>query len=399
MERWPSPASGRPCGCGAVGDDCWNVGSGGGGRSKGDDDVVPGGAASVKDDGGGGGDDDVVIVVVVVVVVVRASADVSTAVTASAGGTTSDRSDITTESSKAAFFGTESCNRGRTANTSDAQLPLTRNRNLPGSTTMLAAWRHVASRSPVLSLRWAVTSRPCSRTMSSSSRVVLVENDEAIREARTWLTTFTIDALPRNGGTLKFSRSSGPGGQNVNKYASTFKDESPRSGAERRRRFEQGQLQGHLTIPHGSIAPLVAQRATSDRSALALLFAQLEFYHHPGRSYAKSTRERPQLLPEALRHDHRRRTERDPGGHLRRSEEPGERAVCDRASSTPWCFPFRRDQKGHGLTHVTGPGQTNPGEAATSTRKDDAESEEGESTGFGERQLMIDHPSSRSLVV
>lgn len=39
--------------------------------------------------------------------------------------------------------------------------------------------------------------------------------------ARQWLTKFDIHTIPRNLGQITFSRSSGPGGQNVNKYGST----------------------------------------------------------------------------------------------------------------------------------------------------------------------------------
>ena len=39
--------------------------------------------------------------------------------------------------------------------------------------------------------------------------------------ARQWLTKFDIHTIPRNLGQITFSRSSGPGGQNVNKYGLT----------------------------------------------------------------------------------------------------------------------------------------------------------------------------------
>lgn len=38
------------------------------------------------------------------------------------------------------------------------------------------------------------------------------------KEARTWLTTFNVDSIPKSAFEVTFSRSSGPGGQNVNKY-------------------------------------------------------------------------------------------------------------------------------------------------------------------------------------
>ena len=42
------------------------------------------------------------------------------------------------------------------------------------------------------------------------------EQDQS--DAREWLSKFTIETIPRRLGQLTFSRSSGPGGQNVNKY-------------------------------------------------------------------------------------------------------------------------------------------------------------------------------------
>ena len=43
-------------------------------------------------------------------------------------------------------------------------------------------------------------------------------DEEDHREARTWLAKFNADTIPKNIGQFTFSRSSGPGGQNVNKY-------------------------------------------------------------------------------------------------------------------------------------------------------------------------------------
>ena len=37
------------------------------------------------------------------------------------------------------------------------------------------------------------------------------------RDARTWLSQFNADIIPKNACEVSFSRSSGPGGQNVNK--------------------------------------------------------------------------------------------------------------------------------------------------------------------------------------
>ena len=43
-------------------------------------------------------------------------------------------------------------------------------------------------------------------------------DDEGHREARTWLARFNANTIPKNICEVTFSRSSGPGGQNVNKY-------------------------------------------------------------------------------------------------------------------------------------------------------------------------------------
>ena len=48
-------------------------------------------------------------------------------------------------------------------------------------------------------------------------------NDEQDhREARTWLEEFNADAIPKHICEVTFSRSSGPGGQNVNKYGGSL---------------------------------------------------------------------------------------------------------------------------------------------------------------------------------
>ena len=44
--------------------------------------------------------------------------------------------------------------------------------------------------------------------------------EEDIELARKWLAGFNPDTLPHDIGDVSFSRSSGPGGQNVNKWAS-----------------------------------------------------------------------------------------------------------------------------------------------------------------------------------
>ncbi|PNS17245.1 hypothetical protein CAC42_6928 [Sphaceloma murrayae] len=57
-------------------------------------------------------------------------------------------------------------------------------------------------------------------TRSSSSSTNAAHTEEDIRQARQWLARFDAETLPRNIFDFSFSRSSGPGGQNVNKVNS-----------------------------------------------------------------------------------------------------------------------------------------------------------------------------------
>lgn len=45
-------------------------------------------------------------------------------------------------------------------------------------------------------------------------------DEEEHREARTWLARFSVKDIPKKLCETHFSRASGPGGQNVNKYVS-----------------------------------------------------------------------------------------------------------------------------------------------------------------------------------
>lgn len=59
------------------------------------------------------------------------------------------------------------------------------------------------------------------RTLASSSDTGAASDD--LRAARSWLQGLHADAIPlKSIGELSFSRSSGPGGQNVNKYDTRF---------------------------------------------------------------------------------------------------------------------------------------------------------------------------------
>ncbi|KAM5445936.1 hypothetical protein MaudCBS49596_007005 [Microsporum audouinii] len=69
---------------------------------------------------------------------------------------------------------------------------------------MLKMWKSVwRGRLPVVALRTAHTA-----------------SDDELRAARRWLAQFSPETIPRNICAVSFSRSSGPGGQNVNKVNS-----------------------------------------------------------------------------------------------------------------------------------------------------------------------------------
>ncbi|KAL2788461.1 hypothetical protein BJX66DRAFT_255790 [Aspergillus keveii] len=63
------------------------------------------------------------------------------------------------------------------------------------------------------------TTRP-SFWRSFASRRAGLSSDDDLAAAREWLTKFNSTAIPRHVGEISFSRSGGPGGQNVNKVNS-----------------------------------------------------------------------------------------------------------------------------------------------------------------------------------
>lgn len=56
----------------------------------------------------------------------------------------------------------------------------------------------------------------CKRAFSATVRTPATEAE--ITSARQWLKTFDKSVIPQTVGDVSYSRSSGPGGQNVNKY-------------------------------------------------------------------------------------------------------------------------------------------------------------------------------------
>jgi len=78
---------------------------------------------------------------------------------------------------------------------------------------------------PLLHVRYAASARAACVEASSNE----------LQAARKWLAQLHADTIPRSIGELTFSRSSGPGGQNVNKYAcpsSMFVRAGAKSGQE-----------------------------------------------------------------------------------------------------------------------------------------------------------------------
>lgn len=68
---------------------------------------------------------------------------------------------------------------------------------------------------PLLSTRLLLSAVPRVRFASSDQS----PSPEELRAARKWLAQLHAETIPKSIGELSFSRSSGPGGQNVNKYA------------------------------------------------------------------------------------------------------------------------------------------------------------------------------------
>lgn len=72
----------------------------------------------------------------------------------------------------------------------------------------------------------AWTGRSCIRPfasttgLSNAAKLGDAKTEEEHREARTWLARFNVNSIPKTICDVSFSRASGPGGQNVNKYIS-----------------------------------------------------------------------------------------------------------------------------------------------------------------------------------
>ncbi|KAJ6020690.1 hypothetical protein N7540_006194 [Penicillium herquei] len=74
-------------------------------------------------------------------------------------------------------------------------------------------------------------------------------SDHELELARTWLKTFNSKSIPRQIGELSFSRSSGPGGQNVNK---SYNIDRANGGV-----FRRVNTKATLKVPWTNLFPLV----------------------------------------------------------------------------------------------------------------------------------------------
>ena len=69
-----------------------------------------------------------------------------------------------------------------------------------------------------LQLRWSSVRGGSGSGSGSGDGVSATVDEEELQQARAWLAALHADAIPlKTIGELSFSRSSGPGGQNVNK--------------------------------------------------------------------------------------------------------------------------------------------------------------------------------------
>lgn len=65
--------------------------------------------------------------------------------------------------------------------------------------------------------RWIIPHLPQTR-LYATKRTPASYTEDDLRIARKWLADLNPETIPRNLCEITFSRSSGPGGQNVNKY-------------------------------------------------------------------------------------------------------------------------------------------------------------------------------------
>jgi hypothetical protein len=89
--------------------------------------------------------------------------------------------------------------------------PMSRSKLTPVALLLLFKSFQQTLRAPTTKLRCISKARDYSQSTSSAP------SEEELASARKWVATFTPSSVPQDIGDVSFSRSSGPGGQNVNK--------------------------------------------------------------------------------------------------------------------------------------------------------------------------------------
>jgi hypothetical protein len=122
--------------------------------------------------------------------------------------------------------------------------------------------------------------RQGSNISSSNSSAANNNDDEHLRAARLWLRGLRAEAIPlRSIGDLSYSRSSGPGGQNVNKYDQLAK-------VKRRAILsmaQKSQFKGYFEGSPGRTAKICPLRYSWRAQTVALRSRKIKRYHRARR--------------------------------------------------------------------------------------------------------------------
>lgn len=125
-------------------------------------------------------------------------------------------------------------------------------------------------------------------------------SEEDLTAARKWLSNLNPDTIPRNLCEITFSRSSGPGGQNVNKYVLTSPPKPP-SNQSLTVPSTQSLLKSHPPPAHPRSPPPPPSNPSRPPPLLPLPRAQNFLPHNPSGRRAQASRQRECLFSEITR--------------------------------------------------------------------------------------------------
>jgi hypothetical protein len=129
------------------------------------------------------------------------------------------------------------------------------------------------------------------RSFSSAREGGSGASEQDLRDARSWLAALDAEAIPlKSIGELSFSRSSGPGGQNVNKYDNTL------HWRQNMLRGPKGQFEGYFKSPPRCTAAPYPCSCPWRHQAVPLYSCKVQRYGRPSRRQSKAERQRSQLL-------------------------------------------------------------------------------------------------------